>query len=94
MSLDYLTLDIRYHLKEDRFEVAGDVNEKGRISLIETFLRGQIGAGRDESKVIKRKIYYIQLEWHPADDRIEVKYNTGNKGLRDGILMNFLRQFA
>lgn len=94
MVLKYLTLDILYDLKKDKFETRGDVNEEGRRELVESFLRGQIGAGKDESKVNQREIYIIQLRWYPSDDRIEADSNTGNKSLRDGLLINYLRSLT
>ena len=90
MSLDYLTLDLKYNVKTEKFEVKGDVNITGQRELVENFLRGQIGAGIDESKPNRQSEYSIILNWHPADDTIKVSSDTGNKGLRDGILMQFL----
>lgn len=92
MDLDHLTLDIQYNIKNDKFEVKSDINKEGRKELIETFLRGQIGAGKDYSKPNKEDVYRIQLKWYPENDKIEVSTNTGNKGLRDGILMHFLKE--
>lgn len=91
MVLKYLTLDILYDLKKDKFETRGDVNEEGIKELVETFLRGQIGAGMDEREPSQRNTYRIQLRWYPTDDRIEADSNTGNKSLRDGLLINYLR---
>ncbi len=92
MSLDYLTLDLRYDINSDQFKVGGNVNRNGITELVETFLRGQMGAGKDDSKPNEKDVYHIQLRWYPENDRIEVSCDTGNKGLRDGILMLYLRE--
>ncbi|MFH1072532.1 MAG: hypothetical protein V1743_03830 [Nanoarchaeota archaeon] len=93
MALGYLTLDIRYHLNSDRFEVGGDVRRDGQRGLVETFLRTQIGAGEDTRVAKEQDTYHIRLQWHPECDMIEVKSDTGNKSLQDGILLHFLNNF-
>ena len=87
----YLTLNIKYYINSDQFEVGGNVNRKGREELVSTFLRGQIGAGKDDSKPNEKDTYNTQLKWYPENDRIEVRSDTGNKGLRDGILVHYLK---
>jgi len=94
MSLDHLTLDIKYYVESDKFEVGGNVNRRGQEELVEAFLRGQMGAGEDKSKPIIRDTYKIQLKWYPENDDIEVRSNMGNKGLRDGILLKYLRDLS
>lgn len=91
MSADFLTLDMTYHIDNGRVEISGDVREECRSNLIVEFLRGQIGAGADSRPAIEREQYHIRLKWHPHLDRFEVSDDTGNKGLRDGILYGVLR---
>ena len=91
MSLEHLTLDIKFYIKCGKFETGGNVSEEGREELVATFLRGQMGAGEDYSNPEKRDVYHIQLKWYPEDDTIAVKSDTGNKGLRDGILLHYLQ---
>lgn len=91
MKIECLELEVLYDLKKNKFETRGDVNQEGARELVETFLRGQIGAGKDEREPAKREVYTIQLRWYPSDDRIEVNSDTGNKSLRDGLLLNYLR---
>lgn len=91
MSGDYLTIDIIYPL-EGKFELKGDVNREGQIEIIDGFLRNQIGKGEDKKQSNKQDIYHISLKWFPRDDTIQVSDDTGNKGLRDGILMDVLNK--
>jgi len=92
MSLEdqFLTIDLKYHVKEDKFEVGGTLNEEGRRQIVENWLRGQMGAGRDNSKPVDRKVYSISIQWYPDEDRLEAQYDTGNRALREGILMRYL----
>jgi hypothetical protein len=87
---EFLTLDLKYHVKEDRFEVGGTLNEDGRREIVANWLRGQMGSGRDNSKPADREVYSISIQWYPDQDRLEAQYDTGNKGLREGILMRYL----
>lgn len=94
MSLDCLVLDIKYHRGSDKFEVEGDINQEEQKDIVETFLSTQIGRGIDESKPNEKDTYRIRLEWYPEDDTIKVSSDTGNKGLRDGILMHYLESLG
>ncbi len=89
-----LTLDIKYDIKRDRFEVGGDVKEEKRVDLVGMFLRSQLGQGLDRNEAEERDVYHITITWHPKDDSISVRSDTGNKGLRDGILWKFCGMYA
>lgn len=92
MSIDSLTMNIEFDINDGKFKITGDINEKGQYEIIETFIRGQIGAGKDNSKPNVREVYHISLQWYPSNDDIVAKSDTGNKGLRDGILMDVFRR--
>ena len=89
-KLDKLTFNIKYDISKNKFETSGSVKEEGRKELVDTFLRFQIGAGEDKRKANERDVYNIRLEWYPQNDNIRVTDNTGNKGLRDGILIHYI----
>ena len=90
MSLDYLTLDIKYDVGRCEFEVGGDVNRDGQAGIVENFLATQMGAGVDSRKRNEQETYSIKLRWYPQNDMFKVESDTGNNGLRDGILQCFL----
>ncbi len=92
MNNDYFTLNISHNIKKKNFKLDGDIKDRdSQEELIDTFLRNQIGAEKDKSNPNIRKEYSIQLRWYPRDDIIKVSSNTGNKGLRDGILLYALK---
>ena len=74
------------------FEITGDVNKEGQAEIIDSFLRTQIGAGSDIRKPDYKDTYQISLQWYPSNDRIVASCDTGNYGLRDGILQEVLRK--
>lgn len=91
MALESLTLNVIYHVKDDRYEARGNVKPEFQEEIVSTFLRGQIGKGKDGRQYSKRKVYNIQLKLYPRDDRIEATSDTGNDSLRDGLLIGFLK---
>ena len=86
---NHLTMDVTYH-ENGKFEIDGNINKKGQSSIIRAFLRGQTGKGKDPNPINQQDTYHISLRWFPEDDSIIAKYDTGNKGLRDGILIYVL----
>ena len=92
MTLDHLTLNITYDATNNNFKTAGNVNEEGRVELVESFLHSQLGAGKDAREANIQDTYSIQIKWYPANDRMEVSSDTGNSSLRDGILMHYLSE--
>jgi len=89
---DYGKMYISYNIKTNEFEITGNLNKIGQETILEEFLRSQIGAGVDKSEPNIRDIYNITLIWHPDFDNIKVFSDTGNKGLRDAILYNVLNK--
>jgi len=92
MAIDdeFFTFNIRYNRGADDFEVEGDLNKQGQREVVEAFLSMQRGAGEDKRNPNKKDFYNISLDWYPHYDKIKIRDDTGNKGLREGILMRFL----
>jgi hypothetical protein len=94
MDAEFLTMNIAYKAADRTFKIEGDVKKEKRADMINEFLRMQMGNGADKSEPIKRKEYNINLRWYPENDTFKVESNTGNKSLREGILLDILRQLA
>lgn len=91
MTPDYLTMKVAYNMKTEKFRIYSDVKKSQQSNLLAEYLRGQMGAGEDKSKPKVRDVYHIELKWYPSNDDFVVSSDTGNKGLRDGILMSVLK---
>ncbi len=89
---DSLTMDIEYDVNSDEFKITGDIKKQKQKDLIAEFLRGEIGAGVNNSPPVEREKYHIRIEWYPHLDRFKVSYDTGNKSLRDGILLRIISE--
>lgn len=94
MSLEFLTMKITYQIKDGQFSISGNLGDKNfQSELIGRFLMEEIGKGADNTKPNEQDIYNITFKWYPENDLIEVTSDTGNKGLRDGILMDVLKRY-
>jgi len=87
-----LYLEVKYFVKDNKFKISGNFSQEGLKDIIEEFLRLQIGQGADLTPPRDLDVYTIRLSWFPENDGITVVSNTGNKGLRDGILMEVLHR--
>jgi hypothetical protein len=86
-----LVLRICYRLPEGEpstFGVSGNVKEELRRSVLEDFLRTQVGAGEDRRPAEDREEYNIRIEVDLSDDTFSVWHDCGNKGLMAGIVMD------
>ena len=96
MTLDYLTMDIEFNMKSRTSIINGDMKEEVYEEIIEEvisdFLIRQMGKGADDREPNEQDIYHITLRWYPANGDFKVGSDTGNKGLRDGILSYILTQ--
>jgi len=97
-----LFLDLSYTIgngmKEDKFSIKSNLPKTAQISLLESFLASNMSMEEEKTSLKTGKSYHISLKYSPKSlsdrrfegDRIEVSYDTKNKGLRDGILMRVL----
>ncbi|MFA5176347.1 MAG: hypothetical protein WC413_03775 [Candidatus Nanoarchaeia archaeon] len=92
-DLDYLTVDIFYNVKTDKYKIEGTVKSEKVPDILEAFLTTQMGKGEDTNKPKRQENYHITIEWYPIDDRFVVKSDTGNKSLRDGILLYLFQNY-
>ena len=87
--METVDIEIIFDIEKNKFEVAG--NAKDPKELVTDFLRTQIGTGADSTPPNKQNKYTILINLDPSQDIFSVSNDCGNKGLRDGILMAFLK---
>ena len=92
LKMNNLFLNISFDISEDEFLYSTNIKETEIPEIIETFLRSQIGKGADNSEPNKNEIYNINFEIDLSFDNIKCNSNCGNFGLRDGILLHFLKE--
>ena len=76
----------------EKFRIETDVRDDKVAELIGEFLRGQIGAGADDSPAAELDTYTIHIQLDMSCDRWFCRHDCGNLGLRDGILMDVARR--
>lgn len=90
---DRLTMNITFPMKELRPKptIKSDIKREYWEEVLSAYLRNQMGAGKDPTPAVDRDEYEIIIQLDVADgDTFYSKHNCGNKGLRDGILMEVL----
>ena len=85
-------IKIKFNLKKETFDVWTNIKDKFIADTVLEFLRSVMGTGKDKSKAKKLNIYLIEIGLALEGDIFTVKSNTGNKGLREGILMLFVKK--
>jgi len=82
-----LFIRIAYDIDRDKAKIDTNVRSDRVNEMISEYLRTQIGGGEDRRKATERKVYHINLELELDGDVFRVSDDTGNRSLRDGILM-------
>ena len=90
--MEGLSVIIEYNLKTDSYTFDSNIKPEKINDLVSEFLRTQIGKGEDFSKAEERDVYKIKLSIDLSQDIFYCEHNCGNLGLRDGILMGFLKR--
>ena len=83
-----IDLKLVFDINSNSYEVSG--NAKDPKGLVSEFLRTQIGKGADNNKAEERDKYTILINLDLSEDVFSVCNDCGNKGLRDGILQQFI----
>lgn len=86
-----LKLRINYNIADDTFDYISNIKSDQIKKIVSEFLRTQLGKGEDLSEADKRDCYSIEIHLDLSYDCFSVSHNCGNKGLRDGILMEFIK---
>ncbi len=88
-----ITLEITYPVeKPEESKIQTNARPEAIEEILSTWLTGQQGEGKDESKENQLSEYTIVIELDLSDDSFVTRSNTGNKGLTAGILMDVLKR--
>jgi len=78
----------------DEFQIETNAKPEVVGDLLGEFIHGQVGAGADNRPAIERNVYEITLSVDLSDDTWTVNHNCGNRGLREGILMDVMSRIS
>ncbi|MBS3071350.1 hypothetical protein J4407_03580 [Candidatus Pacearchaeota archaeon] len=87
-----LYMALEYDVRDGSYKIDGNLNEEGQCEILENFLRSRMNEGIDNSEPEVKNIYSIRIEWNPEDDSLRCAHDTGNKSLRDAILLNVFKK--
>lgn len=90
-----LTIKITFPINEpEKFKIESDIKQEHWGEIISEFIRSQMGTGKDNTPAEERDVYNITIQIDLSDDTFYCKHDCGNKGLREGILMDILGRLS
>lgn len=90
--MELLFIDIEYTGPTGEYKLDTNVREEYVNDLLETWLQGQIGRGKDTAEANELDTYHIHITCDLSYDVLNVRSDTGNKSLTCGIIMTVLSQ--
>lgn len=78
----------------EKYTIEGNIKKERLEDVLSEFIMAQIGGGADDSPAEEHEVYKIHIQLDLSDDSFTTRHNCGNKGLRDGILMDVLKRLA
>jgi hypothetical protein len=87
-----LYINITFDINKDTYKIDSDIKEEKIKDIISDFLRMQIGKGKDSSPAKQLDEYNISIKIDLTEDVFTCSHNCGNDGLRDGILLNYVKK--
>jgi len=91
---EFLSLEVKYNVRHSTFTIKSDVQKDRQAQLLLEYLRTKMGSGADNSAPNLKEEYTITLQWFAEDDSFRINSDTGNKGLREGILMKVVNRLG
>lgn len=91
MEGNTLKIKISYDVINDKFDYISNIKPDQIKKIVSEFVRTQVGAGEDSSEAEEHDSYSVNLSLDLSHDRFSISDNCGNKGLRDGILLHFIK---
>lgn len=93
MAEHLLGIDFEYDIKTGKVtSLSTNVKREKVVELLTDFIRDQMGRGVDASSPHEKDVYSIKIRVDLTDDHFTAQSDCGKLGLRDGIIMDAIRQ--
>lgn len=93
MSQPIIYIKLTFPINEpEKFKIETNAKPELVGDLIGDFVHAQVGEGADERPANQHDVYHIDISVDLTDDTWRSSHDTGNLGLRDGILMDVLQR--
>jgi len=92
VDMTLLSMTLKYNMKTDLFEISGNVADEKITEVMQEWLRGQLGLGKDDNEPNDKEIYTIIINLNLEDDTFTIQSDTGNASLTCGIVAHFLEK--
>ena len=87
-----LSINIDYDVIGDLFWYETNIKEEELLDVLDDYLRSKMGSGGDNSPIEEHDLYTITIYIDLGFDRFTIGSNCGNKGLREGLVMGFMKR--
>lgn len=82
-----IVIQVIFNLKEpDKTVIKTNAKEEAVEEILEAWLAGQVGRGKDEREPVKKEEYRVVIGLDLEDDTFSTSSDTGNKNLTCGII--------
>lgn len=85
-----LMIGLEYDLRKRTARIDTNVKRDKVAELLGEYLLSCVGQGKDDAPPTKKNVYCIKLGLVLSEDQWLVEHDCGNKGLREGILMDIV----
>lgn len=90
-----ITIEMTFNMKDETAIIRTNAKHEKVQELLEDYLHSIVGAGKDTTPPETRDVYKIVIGVELAEGDVwGSNHDCGNKGLRDGIIMQILALVA
>ena len=85
-----IVIEMAFDMKAETVQIKTNAKHSVLPELLADYIHAQVGAGKDSSPPEVHDVYNITIGVELDDDSWGSKHNCGNKGLREGIIMQVI----
>lgn len=85
-----IVIEMIFDMKAEAVQIRTNAKRSVISELLSDYVHSQVGTGKDESPPDVRDVYSITIGVELDDDSWGSKHDCGNKGLREGIIMQVI----
>jgi len=85
-----IVIEMAFDMEQETVQIRTNAKRGALVELLTDYVHSQVGTGKDLSPPEERDVYNITIGVELDDDSWGSSHNCGNKGLREGIVMQVI----
>lgn len=85
-----IVIEMTFDMKQESVQIRTNAKHGALVELLTDYVHSQVGAGKDSAEPEVHDVYNITIGVELDDDSWGSSHNCGNKGLREGIVMQVI----